>query len=375
MKRAFCWMLILGLVISLGMLGCAKKDKEIKVGVVAPLTGPAAPYGENIRDGAVLAIEEINASGGINGCPMVLVFEDEGATPQQAVAAVNKLITVDRVPVIIGPSSSNGILAAAPVAERNRVVLISPGAASDNVRNAGDYIFRNRASAYQEAAALAKYALEDMALEKFAILRTGADFGLSFAKVFREIISSEGGQILTEEAYHEGDVDFRTQLVKIKATKPDGVFFVGAPIELGNILKQNQQLGTRLTIFSNSIESPEVFKIAGEAAEGVIFSTTFYDPEHGDEKLQRFDRRYKERYGKLSDLFAANGYDAVYVVRQAIVDGGYDADKIKDAFYSLKDFRGLMGSIAFDEKGDVTALIAIKKIVGRKFQFIKVVQK
>ena len=112
MKRTLCWMLIIGLLISFGMLGCAKDEEEIKIGIVTPLTGPVAPYGENVRDGCLLALEEINEHGGIK---LKLIIEDEDNSSRDAVNAVQKLITVDHVPVIIGPVISSGLLAAAPI--------------------------------------------------------------------------------------------------------------------------------------------------------------------------------------------------------------------------------------------------------------------
>jgi branched-chain amino acid transport system substrate-binding protein len=232
-------MLVIGLVISLGMLGCTKKEKEIKIGLVTPLTGPVAPYGENVRDGCLLAVEEINQQGGIK---LKLIIEDEDNSSQDAVNAVQKLITVDHVPVIIGPVISSGLLAAAPIAEKNKVVLFSPSGMSDNIREAGDYIFRNRVSASQEAGVLAWYATVDLGLKNFGILRTDSDYGLSFANACRKIINEQGGKVFIEEVFEQGSTDFRAQLTKIKALNPKGLFLVGVPVELGNMLRQIREL-------------------------------------------------------------------------------------------------------------------------------------
>lgn len=365
---------VVALAIVLIVTQTKKEVEEIKIGAIAPLTGPAAPYGENVRDGILLAVEEINKAEGINKHKITLIFEDEGGGPRVAVDAVRKLIASDNVSVIIGPSTSNGIMASAPIAEEKHVVLFSPGAASDNVRDAGDYIFRNRASAYQEAVALAKYALIDKNLTRFTILRSDADYAVSFASAFRRTVEDNNGNVLIEEAFQEGSTDLRTQLSKIIGSKPEAIFIIGVPIEIGNILKQVREMDIRLPLFSNSIESPDIFKIAGRATEGLVFSTTFYDPEHGDKRLQEFDSRFKERYGRRSDLFAANGYEAIYILKAAMEKGGYSGKQIKNALYSLKDFRGLMGYVEFDEKGDIKAKITIKKIENGKFKFIKIIQ-
>ena len=367
---------VIALIFLLVITQTKREPQEIKIGVIAPLTGPVAPYGENVRDGVLLATEEINHTGGIYNQKIRLIIEDEGDGPRIAVDAVKKLITVDRVPIIIGPTTSNGVMASAKIANQNHVVLLSPGAASDNVRDAGDFVFRDRASAYQEATALAKYAVFDGALKRFAILRSDADYAISFARDFRLIVEENGGVIVREESFQEGSTDFRTQLSKITGAepKPEGLFIIGVPIELGTILKQIREMGLKLSLFSNSIESPDIFKIAGDATEGLIFSTTFYDPEHGDEKVKEFDRKFKEKYGRSSDLFAANAYDAVYIIKSAIEIGAYSGEQIKTALYNLKGFRGIMGPIEFDEKGDIRAVIAIKKIIKGEFEFIKVIQ-
>jgi branched-chain amino acid transport system substrate-binding protein len=367
-------LIAVALVVVLVVTQTKKEPEEIRIGAIAPLTGPAATYGENVRDGIILAVEEINRTNGINGHKIRLIFEDEGGGPRVAVDAVRKLIASHHVSVIIGPSTSNGLMASAPIAEEKHIVLFSPGAASDNVRDAGDYIFRNRASAYQEAVALARYALIDKNIVRFAILRSDADYAVSFATAFRRTIEDNNGNVLIEETFQEGSTDFRTQLSKIKGSKPETIFIIGVPIEIGNILKQIREIGIKLPLFSNSVESPDIFKIAGKATEGLVFSTTFYDPEHGDTRLQEFDSIFKEKYGRRSDLFAANGYEAVYILKAAMEKGGYRGEQIKNALYSLKGVRGLMGYVEFDEKGDIKANIAIKKIENGKFKFIKIIQ-
>ncbi len=367
---------ILVIVFIVVIIQVKKEPKKIELGVVAPLTGPIAPYGENIRDGVLLAVEEINQEGGIGGKFIKVIFEDEGAGPQAAVSAVQKLITVDKVPVIIGPATSNGVMATAPIAEKNQVVLLSPSATSDNIREAGDFIFRNRASASQEASAFTKYIMEELGLSKFAILRANADYAKSFADVCKRVIAEKEGTLFIEELFSEGSTDFRSQLTKIKSYSPDGLFIIGVPIELGNILKQIKEMGIKSNLFSNTIDSPKIFEIAEGTEEGLTFVTTFYDPEHGDEKIKEFDKKFNEKYGRASHIFGANAYDAVYIIKDVIEKYGYEGDKIRDGLYNIKGFRGAAGIIEFDEKGDLKfTKVVIKKIINRNFIFIKEVQR
>jgi len=317
-------------------LGCGKKDEGvIKIGVIAPLTGPIAPYGENIKDGVMLAVDEINEQGGVKGKPIRVIFEDEGKGPEAAVSSVRKLITIDHVSVIIGPATSNGVMAAAPLAESYRVVLFSPSGTSDNISDAGDYIFRNRATASQEASVFAEYIAEDLGIEKYAILRSDADYAISFADVCNRTMQESGGQLLLEETFSEGSTDYRSQLSKIKSANPEGIFIVGVPIELGIILKQIKEIGLKAQLFSNTIDSPEIFDIAEGSAEGLTFVTTFYDPVHGDEKVREFDAKFREEYGRDSHIFGANAYDAVYILKTVIEQYGNHSEKIKDGLYLL----------------------------------------
>ncbi|MFC1484719.1 ABC transporter substrate-binding protein [Candidatus Neomarinimicrobiota bacterium] len=356
---------------------CARKtSKDVVIGVVAPLTGPIAPYGENIRDGVLLAVDEINKKGGVNGSDIKIVFEDEGGGPQAAVNAVIKLATLNKVAAIIGPATSNGIMATAPFAEANHIVLLTPSGTSDNIREAGDYVFRNRASATQEASIFAYYIIEDLGINEIAILRADADYAVSFADVCKGVIAGNGGKILTEEVFAEGTTDFRTQLTKIKVASPEGFIIIGVPIELGNILKQSRELGIRTRMFSNTIDSPEILKIAEGAEEGLSFVTTFYDPVHGDERTRKFDTRFKDRFGRASHLFGANAYDAMYILTDVIRNYGNNGEAIKEGLYEFEGIHGAAGFTAFDEKGDLRSTrVAVKKILDGKFVFVKEVQR
>ncbi len=356
--------------------GCSEKPKAYNIGVVAPLTGPISTYGENIRDGALLAMEELNEKGGIDGTPIHLVFEDEGAGPQSAVSSVRKLIAIDRVPVIIGPATSNGVMAAAPIAEENHVVLLSPSGTSDNISQAGDYVFRNRASASQEAAVFAKYIIEDLGIRKYAVLRSDADYAENFVKVCNTVMQGQGGTLLLEEVFAEGSTDFRSQLAKIKATNPTGLFIIGVPVELAGILRQAKEMGLNCQFFSNTIDSPEIFKLAEGAEEGLTFVTTFYDPKHGNDRIREFDEAFRAKFGRASHLFGANAYDAVYLVKQVIESHGYTGESIKAGLYGINRFSGASGQIEFDENGDLEfTTVAIKKISNGQFEFIREVQK
>ena len=363
---------IVGLAVVLVVTQTKKGPEEIKIGFVNSLTGQYAPYGKNNWNGVNLAIEEINSAGGIMGKKVKIILEDDRSTKEGAVDAVKKLIDIDKVPVIIGPGSSVGVMSAAPIANKAKVVLLSPGAASPEITNAGDYIFRNRASGTLEASKVAEYAYRKLQIKKVVVFFPNVDYGIGFKNVFVKKFTSMGGSILSEETYAETDTDFRTQLAKIKQKKPEGVYVLGVPESIGQILRQSKEMGLNVQFLSNNVESPKLLEIARGAAEGLIFPIPSYDFESPFPRIRDFEMKYYKKFGQHSDLFAANGYDAVYIVKHAIETGGYNGEAIKNALHNLKNFQGVAGNISFDEHGDVIMPLSVKEV--KNGQFIKLSQ-
>ncbi|MBW1938039.1 MAG: ABC transporter substrate-binding protein [Deltaproteobacteria bacterium] len=363
--------------------GCTKSDSESKnestniqnklvVGLVSLMTGSHAVYGKNVHNGVMMALEEINASGGIEGQQIEVILEDEGSDPKGAVNAVQKLISVNKVPVIIGPASSSGTIAAAPIANREKVVLLSPGAASPNISNAGEYIFRNRASGSAESIAIAEFATKSLSITKAAILQITTDYGVGFCKVFEKRFKELGGNIIGIEYFDAGKTDFKAQITKLKNLEPEAIYIIGVPIEVGKILKQMKELGLNSIILTNNMESPELLKNAGNAAEGIYFAIPKYDPHSKGERIREFNSRYTAKFSYDSDMFAANGYDAVYIVAKAIRIGGYSGEGIKNALHT-EMFEAVNGNvIRFDSNGDVIKPLVIKTVKSGKFERVEI---
>lgn len=358
---------VMALAIVLIVTQTKKEPGEIKIGFVNSLTGQYAPYGENNWNGVKLAVEEINAAGGISGKRVKIISEDDRSTKEGAVSAVKKLIEIDRVAIIIGPGSTVGVMGSAPIANKAKVVLLSPGAAGPEITNAGDYIFRNRASGALEASKIAEYAYKTLQIKKVIVFYPNVDYGIGFKNVFVKKFSSLGGSILSEEIYAESDTDFRTQLAKIKEKSPEGVYVLGVPESIGQILRQAKEIGLSSQFLSNNVESPKLLEIARESANGLIFPIPSYDPNSPLPRIREFEKKYFVQFNRHSDLFAANGYDAVYIIKYAIETGGYDGEEIKNALYNLKDFQGVGGFISFDENGDVIMPLSIKAVKNGQF--------
>jgi branched-chain amino acid transport system substrate-binding protein len=344
---------------------------EIKIGFVNSLTGQYAPYGENNWNGVMIAVEEINIAGGINGKRINLIVEDDGSTKEGAVFAVKKLIEIDKVPVIIGPGSTVGVAGTSAIANKAKVVLFSPGAAGPGITTKGGYVFRNRVSGDLEAPKIAEYAITALKLKKAAILYPNVDYGVGFKNSFKTKFISSGGEVITEETYADNDTDFRSQLNKIKMKSPELVYVLGVPESVGQMLRQAKEIGLKTQFISNNVESSKLIEIAKNSAEGLIFPTETYDPNSALERIKQFEKKYFFKFNRRSDLFAANGYDAVYIVSQAIEKSGYKGEDIKNVLYNLKNFPGVGGNISFDEKGDVIKPISIKMVKGGEFKIIE----
>ncbi len=352
---------------TLFIIGCTKKNDEIKIGAVLSLTGKGAKYGEAIKRGIDLALEEVNAEPN-RKAKLKVVYEDSLSEPQKAVSAFNKLIEFDKVPVVIGPVLSSEVLACAPVANKKRVVILNTSAGTEDLRKAGDYVFRNRESAYPQAFKIAELCRTILKIEKMAIIYSnspnGKDYKDAFVKRFEEL----GGKILQIENYEEGETDFRSQILKIKKSHPHGVYLAGLVAELGYILKQSKELNFGSRFFASAgIEGSKLFEIAGDAAEGVIFGSPAFDPASNEPLIKNFVMKYKQRYNQDPDFFTANAYDALKLIAIAIDKAGYSSEGVKNALYSIKDYPGVGGTTTFDSDGEVIKPIRLKIINNNQF--------
>ncbi len=355
--------LVISLIITL--IGCGKREEErIKIGAILPLTGEGAIYGERTKRGMDLALEEINREGGIGGKKLEIIYEDDRLEPKDGVNAIQKLATVDKVPIVIGPVSSGVVLAVAPIANRTKTVVLSTYASNYKITEAGDYIFRIYPSDAFQGVLDAKLA-HKMGFRKAAILYVNSDYGVGLRNVFSRTFQELGGRIVAEEAFEAGKTDFRAQLAKIKAARPDVVFMPGNAKEMATILLQAKQLHLdKQFIATDSFLADTIIGIAGDAAEGVVFTTL---AENKDENYQKFAKAFRERYNADGGLLESLGYDAVKLVAEVIKGGATTGEQIKDALYRIRDFPGAAGKITFDANGDVAKEFTVMKVSNRRF--------
>jgi branched-chain amino acid transport system substrate-binding protein len=352
--------------------GCVKKEeKEIKIGAILPLTGDAAKYGQSAKKGMELAIDEINAKGGINNKKLKLIIEDSQGQVKDGISAFNKLITVDKVPMVIGELLSSITLAMAPIANEKKVVVLSPASTAPKITEAGDYIFRNVASDIVEGQIMAEYAFKKLKLNKIAIMYINNDYGEGLRDAFKQEFTRLGGLIIDAQAFDQASVDFRSQLIKIKRSNPEAIYLIGYK-ESGRILKESKELGINVQFMGTVLfEDPEILKVAGNAANGVLYSSRAYNPESGDSVVKAFVNSYKNRYKEVPDIFAGLSYDAINIASLAIKNGGYISDGIKKSLYQIQHFHGVTGDTSFDSNGDAVQPAAIKKIENGNFIWVE----
>lgn len=335
-------------------VGCAKKDgKEIKIGAILPLTGSFATYGEPVRDGMSLAVKEINSTGGINGNRIRLVIEDDAGNPKNAVSAFTKLANTDRVPIILGPLSSGSSMATAPIAEKTKVVQISTLAGIPDLSNAGDYVFRIYPSSELGARFVAKEAAKYFKPRKVAILYANNPFGQTSRNIYEDMSKELGIEVVAVESFSDGDQDFRTQLSKIKKTVPDLLLCSTYWMEGARILVQMIELGLDIPAFGEDGWRGPIAKIVGEKGLKLLyFADIAFGPEFKENKImQSFIQNFEINYHKKASTYAAAGYDAIYIAKKAIEEGGYNSENIKEYLYKM-DYVGSLGSIKYDKNGD-----------------------
>lgn len=354
---------MLVLAIILFFLIWPKGAGQMKIGAVLPLTGDAAQWGVGSQRGIQIAIDEANAAGGIRGNRVIVIVEDDQLQPRVGTQAMQKLVTIDKVPAVIGSISSSVTLAIAPIAEKNRVVLISPASTSHDITNAGDFIFRTIPSDIYEGGVMARFAKTQRDYRRIAILAVNAAGTKGMSDAFMETFKSLGGTVTLYELVPQGATDFRATVSKIIATKPQAAYVVGFPLETGHIIKQLVELGfTGQLLSAQPSEDPEVRKIAGAAAEGLILTTTSIDPETGSATTKAFVKEYMKRYGSPPAVFSYEAYDAARLVLRAMAERKPDGPSIRDYLYTVKDYDGASGRFTIDKNGDAEKSIRIVMI-------------
>ena len=352
--------------------GLLSAEETIRIGEYASLTGKEAAYGQTAHKGTLLAIEEINARGGVLGQKLELLTEDNQSKQGESATAVKKLISRDHVVALLGEVASIRSLEAAPVAQNAKIPMVAPASVNSRVTETGDYIFRVCFVDFFQGNVLAKFVEDHLRVRRVAVLTSVSNaYSVGMAKIFRKRFTADGGEIVAEQKYSEGDKDFRAQLTAIKAAGADAIFASGYYTEAALICVQARQLGLTMPIFGgDGWDAPTLLEIGGAAMEGTYFST-HYSPDNPSPVVQNFNQRYRARWGEMPDAWAALGYDSASVLVDAIVRAGVtDPKKIRDALATTKDFPAVTGQITIDAKRNASKSAVILTIKDGKYQFV-----
>ena len=342
------------------------------VGMISPFTGEGANYGKAARTAIDLAVEEINALGGINGAKLVIKYEDDKGTPKDAVSAFKKLATVDKLSAVLGPFYSSNVLACAPEANRLRVVLLTGTATSDNIRDAGEYVFRVCPSNDTQARTIAEFAYKRLNLKTSFILYRNVDYGVTLRDAFEKAFKELGGGIVGVEAIRAEATDVRGQLTKVKAAGPDFIFSAVHYPEGSAILRQAKELGiSAVVIGTDGGYDPELIKRAGKAAEGSYWVTIGWGDEKSNPAVGKFKKAYRARYGENPGVYSGLYYDATHVLAKALsATSKIDGPSVREALNETV-YEGPTGSTKFDAVGDVSKPFSVYQVEDGNFVPVK----
>ncbi|HET7704660.1 MAG TPA: ABC transporter substrate-binding protein [Thermoanaerobaculia bacterium] len=320
---------------------------EILVGEYGSLTGSEATFGQSTHNGIMMAMDEVNAAGGVKGRRIKVLTEDDQSKAEEAANAVSKLISQNNVVALLGEVASSNSLAAAPIAQSNKVPMISPSSTNPAVTEKGDYIFRMCFIDSYQGESMADYISKQLKMNSAAILvDVKSDYSTGLAQFFERAFVANGGRIVVKQSYAKGDNDFRSQLTAIRSANPQVIFVPGYYNDIGQIAIQARDLGiTQPLAGGDGWESPKLVEIGGKALEGSFYSNHYFagDP---DPMVRQFVEKYRERFGQTPDSLAALGYDSAKVLVNAMSKAAkLDGPSIRDQIAATKGFAGVTGVI------------------------------
>lgn len=341
-----------------------------KIGVISYLTGPGAAYGEAITNGFKLALEEINEKGEVK---IELVIEDSAGKQDQALTVAQKLMSDDDIIGLLGPTLSTEMNVVAPEADLNGIPIMGTSTTAMGIPQIGEYVFRNSIPESLAIPAALEKAVNKYGAKKVAILYGNDDlFTQSGFDTMKEEAENMGLEILTIETFQKGQSDYNAQLTKIKNLNPDLILASALYNEGAVIMDQARKMGIDVPfVGGNGFNSPQVIEIAGDASEGLIVATPWFG-DKDEAKVQDFVTKYEAEYGKKPDQFAAQAYDALYIMAEGLKNAGEaDRDALRDALAEIKDLDGVLGKFSFDKEGDVVMDPIVLIIKDGKFQLFE----
>lgn len=386
MKKSKFASLFLASTLLVGILaGCgageegssSKEGDEIKIGVNLELSGPVASYGSSQNDGFNLAVEEINAAGGIDGKQIKLVTVDNKSDAAESTNAAIKLTSQDKVAAIIGPATSGNSVAQVQIANDSKTPMITPSGTSPTVTVAdngsvNEFAFRTSFIDPFQGTVAANFAANELKVKTAAVYSDNAsDYAKGLAASFIKDFEAAGGTIVQQESYVAKDTDFRSTLTRIKGANPEFIFIPGYYEEVGLIVKQARELGITVPLMgADGWDSPTIVDLAGAEALNNTFVINHYSAEDPDGKAKEFAEKFNDKFGKAPNSFNALGYDTVYLLKDAIERAGStDGTKIKEALEATDNLDLVTGLYSVDENHHPVKSATILEFVDGKQVF------
>lgn len=368
---------VLAILAVLLVLPAALAADTVKIGMLVPLTGPAAADGASALGSVQIALDQVNAAGGVLGKQVELIYYDDRGDTKDAVALAHKIIEQDKIVAFVAGSYSLPTRSVAPIFQEEEIPLVAAYAIHPDVTRAGDYCFRNGFLGLVEGKAAGYAAHKLLGGKRVALLTSDNDFGQTLVQGFKEYQAKFAPdlEIISEQTYPVSEKDYKPYLSKIKELNPDVIFASGYYFQTGPMLRQARELGIDTKIVGEEgADSPKLMEIAGENAEGFYIVTNF-DRDDPRPVVQDFLKEYRERHKIEPDMVGASAYDAFMIIVEAMrTANSTEGAKIRDAIAALKDYNGLTGLIGgFDEIGEVVKPVQVQVVKDGVFRHFGVV--
>lgn len=369
--------LVVGYFVWTGNKNDVGQLENVKIGIITPLSGDGATYGDATQKGVKIAIAEMDSVLKRNYLTIDLIYEDSKLEAKEAINAYNKLVNSDKVSCILGPFGSSNVLAVAKSANQAMTPIFSASATADDIANAGEFVYRNVPSNNKQGNTLAKYIHSDKNIDisRVVIFYLNNDYGISLSKSFENYILKENEKILLKESFEPDQKDFKTSILKIKALNPSFVYLPDHYDEAGLILKQSKQLGLDVIMGGgDGSYSPDLIKIADDGAEGFVL--TLMGTSEGNDKLGEFNKAYNSLFGNTEpNVYSVYAYDAMMLYLISIIDlkqkgMSVDGQNIKETMDKVQ-YNGATGLTIFDDNGEVDKSFSIYEVIDKQFEKIK----
>lgn len=355
MRSSGRWAVLL--IAAAAMVGCGGPS-EVQLGAIVSLEGSAASYGQSIWRGIQVAVDQVNAAGGVDVAgagtlvPLTVEMRDAKSDPQIGLQVAQELIAMG-VPAVIGSDSSDVTLAIADLFQQSEVVLISPSSSTPALNNKGSYIYRNFPSDELEAINTANHIYNVEGLHEVDIISSQSEFGLGIKRAFIERFRMVGGRVGSQVSFPAEAVDVSTHVEELLGSDADGIYIAGYSSETARAAVAIRGAGIEVPLFgTGAILSAELVAAGGDAVEGLVFPTAAFDPDSDVRAVREFIQGYRAKFGEGFDVYAAHGYDALLILVQAIEEESYRAEAISFYLSAMSPFPGAAGETAFDDDGN-----------------------